>query len=84
MTKNKDTADNTPDLIAYTVQSRGDNKSAIWTRLGAGWKHKDGKGYDVVCQAMPLDGRLTFRFQEKSTDTKAQDESSTHPTPDVR
>lgn len=54
-----------PDLIVYTVQSRGDDKSSIWTRLGAGWKHKDGKGYDLQCQAYPVDGRLTVRFSIK-------------------
>jgi len=62
-----------PDLIAYTVQSRGNDKSAIWTRLGAGWKHKDGKGYDLQCQAYPVDGRLTLRFFEKADKAQGQD-----------
>ncbi len=69
-----------PDLIVYTVQSRGDDKSGIWTRLGAGWKHKDGKGYDLQCQAYPVDGRLTVRFFDKAR--AAENETPEVMTPD--
>lgn len=84
MTNEKTTTGKAPDLIAYTVQSRGEDQSAIWTRLGAGWKHKDGKGYDVVCQALPTDGRLTFRFQEKSGGAQSQDQQQISLIPEIK
>jgi hypothetical protein len=34
-----------PQLIAYHVAERGEDKS-FWTRIGAAWDHDDGKGPD--------------------------------------
>jgi hypothetical protein len=30
-------------------------------RLGAAWQHKDGKGFNVQLDCVPLDGRITLR-----------------------
>lgn len=72
-TAHKATGDQ-PELIAYTVQSRGEDKKAVWTRIGAAWLHKDGNGYDLRCPAFPIDGRLTLRFQGQVN--TAQDDSN--------
>jgi len=39
----------------------GDGKSAIWTPIGAAWANKDGKGFNVSCDMVPLHGRVVMR-----------------------
>lgn len=48
-----------PDYIAWNVVKRGDN--AHWTKIGAAWQHRDGKGMNLHLEAMPFDGRITLR-----------------------
>ena len=56
---------NAPTHIAYTVRGYGDGKSQ-WTRIGAVWPHKDGQGFGLTLEALPLDGRVEIRpYQEK-------------------
>lgn len=55
------TKDNKPDWGVFHVRDRGDDKSAIWTELGVGWNHSDGKGLSIELNAQPTDGRLTIR-----------------------
>lgn len=50
-----------PDLLAYTVKDRGQDQDAIWNRIGAAWKHRDGQGFDVALTSNPLDGRISLR-----------------------
>ena len=56
---------NTPTYIAYHVKdtNAGENskKRGVWTRVGAAWAHKDGKGFNIMLDVMPLDGRLSLR-----------------------
>ena len=39
----------------------GTEDFAFWTKIGAVFAHKDGKGYDVVLDCLPLDGRISIR-----------------------
>ena len=50
-----------PDLLAYTVKPIGDGKKAAWSKLGAAWAHRDGKGFYVRMDALPLDGKVVLR-----------------------
>ena len=59
------TASKSPSHIAYQVKER-DEKDAIWTRIGAMWPHKDGKGFNLQLDAVPLDGRVTFRVPSET------------------
>lgn len=59
-----------PTLFAYAVKNRGRNKSAIWTRVGAAWPHKEGNGFTIELDAFPLDGRLVLT-EPKSDDRPA-------------
>ena len=66
---------NTPTYIAYHVRdtnagetgekpARPDGRSGgrgIWTRIGAAWANKDGKGLNLVLDLLPIDGRLVLR-----------------------
>ena len=38
----------------------GEDKSA-WTRIGAAWPHKDGKGFNAELRALPVNGKLVIR-----------------------
>jgi hypothetical protein len=39
----------------------GDGKAATWTPIGAAWPNKDGLGFSLQCDAVPLQGRLVLR-----------------------
>lgn len=39
----------------------GDGKAAIWTPIGAAWPNKDGLGFSLQCDAVPLQGCLVLR-----------------------
>ncbi len=40
----------------------GDGDVAIWTPIGAAWLNKDGKGFNLSCDVVPLSGRLVLRM----------------------
>lgn len=39
----------------------GDGQSASWTPIGAAWPNKDGMGFNIACDAVPLSGRIVMR-----------------------
>ena len=49
-----------PTHVAYHVREGKDK--GFWTRIGAAWQHKDGKGFSVQIDTVPLDGRITLRI----------------------
>ena len=55
---------NAPALIAYPVPER---EKAPWTRIGAAWDHKDGEGFTLTLDLVPVSsGRIVLRtFEEK-------------------
>jgi hypothetical protein len=51
----------TPTHVAYHVRDiKGGN--AIWTRIGSAWQHADGKGFNILIETIPLDGRISLRL----------------------
>jgi len=40
----------------------GDGDAAIWTPIGAAWPNKDGHGFNLSCDAVPLTGRIVMRM----------------------
>ncbi len=51
--------DRMPTHRLYRVLGEGD--SASWTPIGAAWSHKDGLGWSLCCDAVPLSGRIVLR-----------------------
>jgi hypothetical protein len=49
-----------PTHRLYRVQ--GDGPEAIWTPIGAAWPNKDGQGFSLSCDAVPLTGRIVMRM----------------------
>lgn len=62
-TTNESTAAKKPAYIAYSVRER-EGKKARFTEIGVVFPHKDGKGFDILCDAMPLSGRITLRVPD--------------------
>lgn len=61
-------ADNSsPTHRVYTLieRKKGDEDDTFWLNIGAAWPHKDGKGYNLALQALPLDGKLVIRTIEE-------------------
>ena len=53
-----------PTHKVFVVEERegeGKDEDAFWTRVGSAWAHKDGKGFNVVLSALPVNGRLVLR-----------------------
>ena len=48
-----------PTHIAYQV--RETSQKGFWTRIGAAWAHKDGKGFNIQLDSIPLDGKISLR-----------------------
>jgi hypothetical protein len=49
-----------PSFRAFTVIKR-DKEDDFWLDIGAAFPHEDGKGYNIVLQALPIDGRVVLR-----------------------
>jgi hypothetical protein len=52
---------NKPSARAYTVREGSGKGKDFWTRIGSAWLHKDGKGFSVQLDALPVNGRLVLR-----------------------
>jgi hypothetical protein len=56
-----------PTHTAYTVIKR-EGQDDYWLAIGAAFMHQDGDGYNVLLQALPIDGKIVLRLP------KAQEE----------
>lgn len=50
-----------PAYRAYTIVKRGEGKDDFWLPVGAAFAHEDGEGFNVILQALPIDGRVVLR-----------------------
>ena len=50
---------NKPTHLAYQVKEVSDK--SYYTRIGAVFAHKDGKGFNILLDCVPLDGKITIR-----------------------
>lgn len=53
------TETNSPAFMLYRVDGNG--PEARWTKIGAAWPNRDGKGFNILCDAVPLQGRIVMR-----------------------
>jgi hypothetical protein len=61
-------ASNGTRFDAYSVreyEANGGEKKSDWTRVGVAFPHSDGKGFNVLLQALPLDGKMVLRLHDK-------------------
>lgn len=50
-----------PTHFVYTVRDGGEGNNDYWTKIGVAFAHKDEKGFSLILEALPVDGRLTVR-----------------------
>ena len=67
-----------PSHIAYHVRENDEGK-AFFNRVGSAFAHKDGKGFNILLDAAPVDGKVTLRSTEDrikaaKDGTKGQDQ----------
>lgn len=66
------TEQNPPAFLAYHVRDTEAEKG-FWTRIGAAWKHKDGEGYTLQLDLLPVgSGRIMLRTPQ----AKPQDQAA--------
>lgn len=49
-----------PTHHAYSIRKASNDKN-YWTKIGAAWEHKDGKGFNVDLECFPIDGKISLR-----------------------
>ncbi len=69
---------NNQQQLAYRAFSvtRREGDEDFWLQIGAAFPHTDGKGFNVVLQALPLDGRIILRVpkdDEKPTEQRPRE-----------
>jgi hypothetical protein len=67
--KETTTKSSKPTYIAYHVRNNSEEQGdSYWTRIGAAFPHKDGKGFNLLVETFPLDGRITLRVPTEKTE----------------
>jgi len=67
---NQNTPGKGPSHIAYHVRE-GEGQKAYFNRIGAVWQHKDGQGFNMQLDTVPIDGRVIVRsVQERLQEMK--------------
>ncbi len=61
---------NRPAFTAYSVEPKVDGKpdKPRWTPIGVAWPHRDGEGYDITLDALPIGNRITLRVPKDRDD----------------
>jgi len=69
-----------PTHRAYSVIRR-EGQDDYWLNLGLAFPHKDGKGFNIMLQAFPLDGKIVCRevTDDEEKNRPSRDERSDRP-----
>ncbi|HEY2068091.1 MAG TPA: hypothetical protein VGG48_00930 [Rhizomicrobium sp.] len=71
MSKKIETAKTLPAYRMFCVTKGAADKS-VWQEIGAAWKHKDGKGFNIQFNALPLpEGEIVLREPKPRIAAKA-------------
>lgn len=60
-----------PALVAYSVEDARKGRKAYWTKIGRLFAHDDAKGFDLVLNALPINGRIVIRQEQPRDDAEA-------------
>ena len=63
-----DTQNKKPPHLVHYVIDRGDDKKAIWNRIGAAWEHDDKEGMTLDLDFLPVKdtGRIVIRTRREN------------------
>jgi hypothetical protein len=56
-----------PTHRVYTVVKR-EGQDDFWLPIGAAFAHQDGKGFNIMLQALPTDGKVVLREPKDGSD----------------
>lgn len=62
-----------PAFRVYSVIPR-DGKDDFWLNIGLAFPHQDGKGFNVMLQAFPINPKLVLRRVEEEHEPERKDE----------
>jgi hypothetical protein len=69
-------ANQQPAYRAFTVVKR-EGQDDFWLAIGAAFMHQDGDGYNVVLQALPIDGKIVLRLpKDEKADPPPQERTT--------
>lgn len=57
-----------PAFRAFTVVKR-EGADDFWLPIGAAFPHQDGEGFNLVLQALPIDGRVVLRTPKDESES---------------
>jgi len=63
---------NAPEFLAWHVTDKGEK--SFWNKVGAAWRHKDGKGYTLQLEVVPINGRIVLRQPLEEPEGQSQAE----------
>jgi hypothetical protein len=72
-----------PIYQAYTVVKR-EGQDDFWLNIGAAFMHQDGDGYNIILQALPINGKIVLRPPKAQSDEAAQAPTRETPRRDSR
>jgi hypothetical protein len=58
-----------PAYIAYHVRN-GKGDKGFFTRIGVAFPNQDGKGFNLLLDVIPLDGKVTLRLPTEKLKTE--------------
>lgn len=58
-----------PAFRAYSVIKR-EGREDYWLNLGIAYPHDDNQGYNLLLQALPLDGKIVLRVYKDEEEDK--------------
>ena len=71
MTKKSETK--APALVAWHVRETKNSGKAYWTRIGAAWDHKDGEGFTLQLDLVPVNGgRIILRTPREDEEDQTE------------
>jgi hypothetical protein len=65
-----------PTYTAYTVHKR-EGQDDFWTAIGAAFMHQDGDGFNIILQALPLDGKIVLRLPKSDAKNDTERDQQT-------
>jgi hypothetical protein len=71
----------TGKMLAAYVVTRREGKDDWWTQIGTAFEHADGKGWNLVLQALPITGadgecKIVLRPPKSERDDRQDDRST--------
>lgn len=74
--KQQKAAPSKPSHVAYQVREGNEGKS-FFNRVGSAFAHGDGKGFNLILDSVPVDGRVTLRTPQERMNAKKSETRNT-------